>query len=79
MSDFLYFKHKVTGLVSKQPAQYKDHPVLGAFLEVVDPSEAACLDCGVPDAVTEGPVEILLEEPTPVPTIRRSKKDTDNG
>lgn len=80
MSDTLYFKHKVTGIIAAHPAHYKDHPTLGKYLVEVDRSEAECQDCGFPEPVQvepaqEKPVVAILDEPAPIPAVRRAKKD----
>lgn len=74
MSD-TYFRNKVTGLVTLLPSHYKDHPSLGANLVEVDASEVVCLDCGILEPAHEEPVEVALDEPAPIPTVRRAKKD----
>lgn len=76
MSD-TYFRNKVTGLVTLLPSHYKDHPSLGANLVEVDPSEANCVDCGFDEPAPEKPVEkvVVLDEPAPIPAVRRAKKD----
>lgn len=74
MSD-TYFRNKVTGLVTLLPSHYKDHPSLGANLVEVDPSEANCVDCGFDEPAQEAKAEIVIEEPAPIPAVRRAKKD----
>lgn len=64
MAEFAYFKHKITGNVSKLPRQYGD--LFSAVLEEVGAEEHNCVDCGVPAPEPEPEVTILpLEEPAP--------------
>lgn len=64
MAEFAYFKHKITGNVSKLPRQYGD--LFKGVLEEVGADEHNCVDCGVPTPEPEPEITILpLEEPAP--------------
>jgi len=79
MAEFAYFKHKITGNVSKLPARYG--ALFKDVLEEVDASEHNCVDCGVPpveEPEAEPEIRILpLEEPAPRKRTRKVQPRTD--
>lgn len=80
MSDFLHFRHSVTGKVAKLPAQYGR--LFKDVLTEVDPNEADCSDCGFkPDDEQPAPEDVVVDEPEvhilPLeePAPRRSRRN----